>query len=351
MFLPNPLPPLPVIDGDYLFFDNSTLDYLITCPRSAGFKILDQRELADERWAMRFGGIFHNAMQVRYTDCPMLCANTPTEANMLAGAQTEFEQTPPPPEQYRTLSLMTSLVKGYNQKYQVEDWDVVIANGKPLVEVPFLIKLGELKVPWRDKPYIIMYMGKIDLVVSLGGQIYTLDFKTTSIMGKGFWEEMSVTPQFEGYCWAWWKQMKTLPTGYIVRAIRTRAPLKRDDTGEPTSKRAKRRGDVEPDDFEEARHFVDEERLLEWEYNTMAIISNFVTSHYQGYLPAHKKWCVGKYGRCQYFEVCNLPLDNRQLLLHSSMFVDSKWSPLAGDGSGHVQKVSAIDYDNLMKPI
>ena len=48
----------------------------------------------------------------------------------------------------------------------------------------------------------------------------------------------------------------------------------------------------------------------------------------QGYLPKHTKWCVGKYGPCEYKQVCGLEPQYRELSLYSNEYRDVTWDPL-----------------------
>jgi hypothetical protein len=362
--------PLPIVHsalfGDCLFIDNSTLEFLDTCPRSMEYFYMNKRTSSDERGALNFGGGVHAALACRYSQASGyqdFCSGTPVEQQMIERMDEYFAANPLPIDGWRTAEHARNIVLGYNTRYDVEPFRVLEQAGKPLTEFPFAFKLvttkaevpkWEYEAPGWDKKITHrlitwFYTGRIDLVVGEGSQIFTLDHKTTSMMGDGFWMEQRVSPQHEGYCWAWWKATGLVPAGYIVNGIRTRKPLVRDESGK--SKRSQRQ-DVEADDFQRDKVFIDLPRLMEWESNLKAKLETFLWYYSRGYFPAHKKWCVGKYGACQYYDVCSLSPEFRIPTLNSGNFKDATWSPLERKEGEVVPKPDneyPIDWENLMK--
>jgi hypothetical protein len=74
--------------------------------------------------------------------------------------------------------------------------------------------------------------------------------------------------------------------------------------------------------------YIDQAELDEWERNTIVIIEEMLWHYSRGYFPQKRKWCVGKYGRCQFYDVCSLPAQQRPLMLQSNMFIEDTWTPL-----------------------
>jgi hypothetical protein len=311
------LPPLPLKDGR-LLFDNSSTEVITKCPRAGCYQFLHNRISAGEKPALNFGSAMHEVLAFRYSTDPSLM-DPMTEQRQLDMLTEFFAAHPPPEGQYRNLDLATSLIKGYNQVYMVEDFDVALHNGKPFIEQPFSITIGEAAgVP-------IVYCGKIDMGIILDGGLYTMDHKTTFQFGEGFWKDQAVSAQHTGYCWALREMTGQCPVGYVINAIRTRAPLKRKEDGSVSS-RAKPREVSE--DFERQRFFVDDAKLDEWKTNFLEIMTNFIEMHRAGRMPMHRKFCIDKYGACPYYEVCTLPADQRELYLYSEHFTEQTWSPL-----------------------
>lgn len=310
------VPPLPLIDGA-LFIDNSTLEYLTTCPRAFQFKALHKRISAESRPALNFGGAIHTALEVRYRMAGNEPVDEAVEFAQVDALERHFAERPID-DNYRTLDLAYHIVRKYNSQYISEPFEILAneADGKPLVELSFAHKLGDFR--YRDDSLPVFYMGRIDLLVWWPkGHLFVVDHKTTSIMGQGFFEEQRMSAQQHGYLWAAQKSTGLRAEGFAINAIRTRPP-------------AKTRAAVETDDFQREKYFIAPEAIVEWEYNVTALIDEMLWHHARGYFPMKTKWCVGKYGRCPYFEICSLPPESRGLMLNTNMFTTDTWSPLQG---------------------
>jgi hypothetical protein len=325
--LPSMNPHLPIVDNK-LFIDNSTINTITTCPREAQYSYLQKRVSAGEKPALNFGEAIHLALAHRYTVDPQYTRES-TEREMLDILTTYFGNHPPPEGQYRNLDLATKIVKKYNEHYACETFKVATLNDQIAVEIPFAVRLGDLHLPPFDSPIDLVYCGRIDMCVIEDDHLYTLDHKTAFQFGDSFWSEQSMSAQHLGYCWAIWQMTGTLPTGYIINGIRTRQPLKRDENG--VSKRSQR-ADVEDTDLERQHFYVDTDKLDEWKENTLSIVHNYCLNVLASNHPMHRKNCVSKYGKCQFFEVCSLPTTQRDMLLASDLYTDQTWSPLNARG-------------------
>ena len=212
----NPLPPdaqpIPLVDGDTLFIDNSTLERFVTCPRSAGYYVGLRRELDKSRAALEFGKIIHEALAVRYERYPGYVSNECVSA-MVAAVDHGFTTFHPEPDEFRNYGVAISAIQAYNSTYPMEEFEVVQHDGKLFVEQPFAIPLGEITVDavlWvrdpsglvtqRHVPTIkIIWKGRIDLVYRREGFLYGMDHKTTSIMGPQFFSEFELPGLFLYY--------------------------------------------------------------------------------------------------------------------------------------------------------
>jgi hypothetical protein len=281
------------------------MEVLDTCDRAGEYLFIRKRKSAEERSALNFGGGIHLAQEYRYLYEPDMIANTVHEQTQMDLLALWFRDHPPGLNDFRTLDLACKLIKKYNEVYYAEPFRTLTdGHRKPLVEIPFAHEFCRIKVPFdvfiyedlgnpdilekkiiEARDYItIIYTGRIDLPIIEDGKIWTLDHKTTSVMGAGFWQEQKVSPQHEGYCWAWWKSSGQLPAGYIVNAIRTRKPLKRDEQGMAVRAK-KQRDDVERDDFQRERTHIDEPRLLEWQFNLTQKLKSFLWNYTEDFLP------------------------------------------------------------------
>ncbi len=321
--------PLPLVDGNTLIIDNSSMEVFTTCPRAAEYSICHRRKSNSDSAALRFGGIIHKALDVRYRAATSMHAQSPeVEAVMLAVLNKEFEAWTPAEDEFRNHSFAVELIHRYGHQYPFESFEVArFPDGKPCVEIPFALPLGSLEINedmWvRDVAtgeislrYIgtlnVVWTGKIDLVYRYNGGLYIMDHKTTSMMGPSFFQDFELAHQMHGYSWAVETILGQPVAGYVINALATRKPTK---TGKSM-------------EFERKAYQLSRSHLQEWQSDALHIVSDFIEMVRRGYLPKHTKWCCGKYGTCQFHKVCTLSPEQRPLMLHSGEFVENTWSPL-----------------------
>ena len=317
--------PLPLVDGDTLFIDNSTLERFVTCPRSAGYYVGQKRELNRSRAALEFGKIIHQALAVRYANFPGYVSNECVAA-MVKALDAGFVNYKPDDDEWRNYGIAVSAIQHYNSTYPMEDFDIVQLEGRPFVERPFALPLGEISIDADlfvrgpdgtvSKRHVqvlkIVWKGRIDLALRRETRLYGMDHKTTSVMGPGYFSEFELSHQVHGYSWALRKLLGSLPSGFIINGLGIRKPTK--------SGKA----------LEYVRTTIPIYASLvdEWELDTLHIVSDFVEMCRRGYLPKHTKWCVAKYGACEYKQVCGLEPDMRATAIGSNEYRQVTWDPL-----------------------
>lgn len=320
---------LPLLDGNTLLIDNSSLESFTTCPRSAQYNIVARRKAAGERVPLRFGGIIHKILEARYRSATALHAQSAeVEKVMAAVAETEFHGKTetyfdangtmfekvisplwnPPEDDYRNYSTAMSFIQQYGLAYPFESFEIVkFPDGRSFIEVPFALPLGQIG------EVNIIWTGRIDLAYTINGALYVMDHKTTSIMGPSYFTQFEIAHQLYGYAWAAEQMFGTQVTGVVINALGIRKPSK---TGKA---------------FEFQRQLVPISRslLTEWKVDCLHIVADFIEGCRRGYLPRHTAWCVSKFGECPYRKVCTLDTDEqRQVMLNSGEFQDNTWSPL-----------------------
>lgn len=327
----NPLPPLPLIPDAlgnlWLFIDNSSIENLTTCPRAFEYSWLRKKRCTGERPALNFGSAIHAALEARYKDDSYDYLSGETEQKMFDALTLHFEQNPQPDGEFRTLDMATKIIRKYNQKYLTESFEVCrLEDGKRCVEMPFALPLTKEEHEFvyynhhkKESCVLnVMYTGKIDIVLREHNQIYTLDHKTAYQFGSSFWQDQQMSGQHVGYCWAIDQILGVRTSGYKINALRTRKGSKKDP-------------DPIDEDLERNTYYITDERKLEWKQNLISTIEEFLWNYSRQYMPMRTKWCVGKYGACQFFDVCSLPKDQRQGALESGLYQDDTWSPLHKD--------------------
>lgn len=303
-----------------LFIDNSTLEKIITCPRSAFYYMITKRELAGRKDSLNFGSGMHAGLGSLYTDFYLEGYNDKASIDRALKAITDhFEANPQEQESFRTVDRAIDMLLKYHKTYSVEPFTIHHMHEfdkKPCVEIPFAVPIGRIE----DVP--IIWTGRIDAVVRWDKLLWILDHKTTSIFGGTYFEQFRNSSQFIGYCWAYEQVMHERVHGVLINALAIR---KITTTGKPV-------------EFARERIDYNREQITEWQANTMRIITTFLGYASSGLVaeesetvsefPMHTAWCHGKYGTCQYFDVCTLPKAQRGTLLNSRAYADVTWNPL-----------------------
>ena len=313
----------PLIDAEGVMrIDNSSLEHFTTCARSAEYYLVEARQPVQERVALRFGGAVHIVMEILYKDFQGKPANY---ADFFEACRESlipyFEKYPPPPEDHRTLRFLEDNIISYvGYAEMLDDFEIVrLADGQPAIEVYFEHLLGEVEFHGEyggqhfDKVKIL-WTGRIDMIIKRLGVLRIMDHKTTSVLGPNFFAEFMNSSPAMGYTWAVQKILGQPVAGLYLNALAIR--------------RQSRSGT--PFEVERRTYDYDEERLAEWQYNTLILVSDFLSHLDRGFFPQEYKWCVGKYGTCKYLDVCSMPPSQRNAVLHSNTFEKVTWNPKHG---------------------
>ena len=311
------LPELPLIDGCFLI-DNSTLETLTTCPRALQYSKLNRRIAAGAKPSLTFGSALHNALEYRYKTAGNGILNDDQKAAQMQVIADYFAENPAAEDDYRNANWAIELVKKYNAIYPTEPFNVLVDDkGQTLCELSFALPLFNYTHNGTTIP--VIYMGRIDLPVQWDGGIWILDHKTTSVLGPTYFEAATMSAQFLGYLWAFQTLTKKACQGFIINALRVKQPPAKPKDGLDSWWR---------ESFQRQRYHVTEAQITEWKANTIALVKEFFWHYENAYFPMKTSWCVGKYGKCQYFDICSLPEGNRDTMLTSTLYQDNTWSPL-----------------------
>lgn len=295
-----------ILTDDTLIIDNSRLECFTTCPRLAQYRVLRKRTISRGRSALEFGKALHTALELRYTLPDINQFSDDLLQSQIASLQKSFSTIVLEPEDFRTLDRAIDIIQGYNLYYAREPFSIVQVEGKPFVERSFAIPLGIVG------GYKVIWTGRIDLLVQDDRGIFVMDHKTTSMLGATYFADFVLSQQMLGYVWATRALTGLKVAGVIVNALVSRRPSK---TGTPV-------------EFSREKIYYPEEHLDEWRTDILHIASDFIHNAKRNYFPKHTKWCIGKYGKCEFHEVCTLPPAQRELLLTSDLYADDNWSPL-----------------------
>jgi hypothetical protein len=320
-----------------MVLDNSSLEKLTTCPRSAEYYLIYRREAHAKNAALVFGGAIHagieQLLRLGNTDDALLAA--------IKAARNYFVSHPPPPDEYRTADIAAEVLVHYAKRATLPDyqWDLCYDSAGPLIERSFELPLGVIKLDtniqlptWPEPRYIsdvhVCWSGKIDVVVHTNELCRVVDHKTTSISGDQFVQDFQLSNQTTGYVWAARQLWPTLDvTGFCGNAIYLKRPTGGRGYGDSLLARGPRGGEP-PLNFFRFYFNYSPIRLEEWENNTLEILSDLLHNLRRSYFPMHTKNCFGKYGRCPYHDVCSIDdFSVRMNLLHSNLYKTVTWDP------------------------
>lgn len=332
-----------------LQIDNSSLEVFNTCPRSAEYQLVHGRG-APPSPALTYGGAIHEGLEYWYKNKHLIKngrSHDDVLADTLRASEPPFEENPIPLGEWRTMDRCHDTLVKYTKHYgEEESFNLLCHDNKRAVEIPFSLPLGVIDQPsvvetdwtfeelvdpdtWPDqenatslvddgkrrvlfKKIHVYWTGKIDLAVHMDGSNWIVDHKTTSMLGPTFYGHFQLSNQTIGYTWAGEQIFGHPFAGLMVNVIVGRKPTK---TGTPTA-------------FERQRFYYRRDQIEEWKLNTLTLCSDFIANLSRSYFPMSPAWCMGKYGKCKYHDVCTLAEDQREFMLQSDQYADNTWSPL-----------------------
>lgn len=275
---------LPIIAPDVPTLDNSALDAFNRCQRLYQLSVVHAKT-GKRTAALDFGSLFHLGLDVWYkTRDPLRALQTVQEA--------EYEDRP---DDFRTKARCILMLSEYFEYYGVDDhWKILST------ETPFDI-MGEV-----DRR-ILPYGGRIDLVVEWHDKYWIVDHKTTSRFGSTFYEGFVPDTQMVGYAWAA-SQLVGVPIhGVIINTIIVHKVKKSADQ-----------------QFNRRPLQIHDWMTEEWLEQTIDTRLQIEKAHASGRFLPRWRSCVGKYGRCGFYDLCRTRPENRERVL-ATEYEDSTW--------------------------
>jgi len=320
--------PLQLTDG-ILFIDNSSLSVINDCLRKSSYKLALKKKQARDETALKFGGIMHKVLEQRYGFDDYAMVTDAATKRMFDRAVAEFSQWSPPGDDFRNIECAVNCIQKYNLHYLVEPFDIIQVNDKKGMETPFAVPLTELEINdtvWvKDtteeeikqvyiKTLPVIFTGKIDLVVKDATGLWVMDHKTSSIGGGNFFADFYTSMQFKGYIWALRSILdtKAYASGVIINGIINRRPTR---TGKSC-------------EFLRDKIGLDPAHIDEWKESFIRTIDLYISCVIAQDFPMQTSMCIHKYGRCEFYDVCILPPQQRAMMLSTGQYVEDKWSPL-----------------------
>lgn len=327
-------------DGDLdLHLDFSSMESFLTCNRLAEYKLVHSRNSVPGV-ALAFGAAMHAALEVWYKlhDEPDKNKVLTLCREAINNAYLEFPRLNFIDE-YRTAEFCYDSFLKYLANYSGESVIPVMNESKPMVEFSFAITIGEIYVsssifshyapgtltdsPEKESAFLttdtqikthLKWTGICDLLADIGGSVWLVDHKTTSILDQKYFDGFAVAMQPLGYVYAISQAMPEIPIkGFMLNVLACRKPTK---TGKA---------------FEPHRSFYTYEpwQFIEWRDNLRALVEEFIANLEANFFPQKTSWCVGKYGKCAFLDVCTMPPDIRLHILQSDQYSANTWKPVS----------------------
>lgn len=361
-----------------LRIDWSSIESFLGCNRLAEYKLIHSKS-PQPKSALVFGAAIHAGLEVWYrnkakigTVCDLTSDTMPLEACSEMTQETLLQRCYLAIEatfaeypigfinDYRTPDFAIQSFHAYLTHYSGEVVVPVIHEGKPLVEFSFSYPLGKIEIPislfkaWGfgtltndaeqeenvtrgeyplsmgyEEPFVptsvtcsIEWTGIVDMIADLSGEHWLVDHKTTSILSGDFFDGFEIAMQPVGYVSAARAAFPELDIqGFMVNVLACRKPVSAvTAAGKKSTAKS----------FEPHRRFYKYDQWKENEFRTdaLALIEEFIANLTGNYFPRKTQWCIGKYGKCAFFEVCSLPPEQRMMMLESGTYTDNTWKPV-----------------------
>lgn len=308
--------------------DNTALDAYMSCPRKYYYSMeLGRRKGGSLSAALTFGTTWHAILEAHY--------KTGGDRAAVEKAGIMSWQPHDNPDDHRTLERALSSYDQYLAAWgdfeaEQAGWGTTV--GWP--DAPVVEMATDLWWEGAGHPYA----GKIDRVYEYQGLFYVEDHKTTSALGPRYFAQFDPSNQMMGYA-----ALAQLLTGLPIAGVRINAfgVLKTQSK------------------FERKTIPYSQERIKNWMRNYRIWIHNLESSYAaiqngllapvpvdqlngvewdetveQGF-PHNFNACAGKYGMCQYTEVCTQASHLRKRVLEFEYEVNP-WDPMmaADEGGG-----------------
>jgi len=291
-------------------WDNTSLSALEKCPRYYKLAIIDGWVPRSESAHLTFGLCYHNALEVydhKRADGMDHAAAT-VEAVRACLRSTWSRELNRPwssdiPEKNR-FTLVRTVVWYLDQFKDDPLKTIILANGKPAVELSFRFEVPGMTAPTGEQ---ILLTGHLDRVASMGKDLYIVDRKTSknSIEGQDYFDKYSPDSQMSQYDFAG-RVIYNLPIqGVIIDAAQVLVTLSRFRRG-----MVPRTDSLRREYFQTTKHFIRQA----FTYSEM----NWWPMNYQS---------CGLYGGCVFRKICGKSPEVRDSWL-SATFKKRVWDPL-----------------------
>lgn len=283
---------LPIINRP---LDNTALATFMECPKKYEYSMIRHRRERKGRRkspSLTYGTAWHALLDAHYRTGGDKAAAIEAAGNAWEDHGKEGD--------HRTFERLCVEYDNYISWWGMPSEEEAKTVGWP--EAPLIEVVSQIALPKGLHPYAV----KLDRFIKINNHYYVEDHKTTSALGPSFFQQFELDNQMMGYAF-----VGSLLIGQPVAGVRinAHAVLK-------TSSKFERQ--VIP---------FSQPRLEQWRDNYNFWVEALERAIVSGIFPNNWKSCSGKYGMCQYAEICSLPPHLRVRALEQD-FEESAWNPL-----------------------
>ena len=305
--------PSPFFEGTNIQYawDSTSLGMFKECPRMYYYRMI-------ENWAPRgisvhliFGQIYHSCLEHYEHDRAAGLTHDEATSKMVFKAMLEtwvhdkdaegkpIPGTGKPWDSEHNLKTRENLVRSlvwYVEQFQNDPAKtVILASGKPAVELSFKLQIDDM-----------LLCGHLDRVVEFQGSQYVMDHKTaTSTVSSYYFDQYNPDNQMTLYTAASQIIYQAPVKGVIINAVQIAVGFSR---------------------FERGFTYRTTNQINEWLHDTREYILLAARSAERNHWPMNDKSCH-KYGGCPFRRICSKDPEVRQEFLKAD-FVKKIWNPL-----------------------
>ncbi|NJO48331.1 MAG: hypothetical protein HC840_01285 [Leptolyngbyaceae cyanobacterium RM2_2_4] len=301
-----------------IVIDNSTFIQLDACFAKGIMGGLLKKVQAGGEVHLSFGGCVHAALEAKFKGASL------KEQIRSAEEHPDFKNLSPH-DKVKTPAKLRELLAAYQVHTDTTpDFEILSCCGEICVEQSFRLPLGTI----FDGECSVYWEGKIDMFCKYLGQIWIGDHKTTQVMGEKYIDSYLRSSQILGYFWA---AHALIELG--LNALQDSHENVYDLTKKPFHGVLINALCIRSKGFEFKPHPIPLSllRIEEWREETLLRLEHFVVQLEKymdtGIAVPTREHCVTKYGRCPFFDVCEMPESKRKGMLTSPLFKTSTWSP------------------------
>jgi PD-(D/E)XK nuclease superfamily len=320
--------PSPFIPGTSIqhSWDSTCLGLFKTCPRKYQYKIL-LGWTRDTGIHLRWGQELHSALEDYDRSRTHGVRHDDAVHDVVRALLTRIEDWDPEPrtksEELKTKPNLLRSVVWYLEHYNPDPAEtVVLANGKPAVELSFRFELdffptaganviGRLElgkgIEYGEPLHYYSLCGHLDRVVSFNGDLFVMDRKTTtSTLGSYFFEKFDTDNQMSLYTLAGQVLLKSPIRGVIIDGIQVAVGFSR---------------------FVRSFTFRTPDQLDDWLADTQRWLKSAEACAVEGFWPMNDTSC-DKFGGCEFRGICSKSPAVRERFLEAEFRKEEPWNPL-----------------------